>query len=56
MGSANSRRMKRSCTSPTRDPDKYWMEFEVKADGTLANGRKFADVTSTNPARVCRMG
>jgi gluconolactonase len=26
-------------------PDKYWMVFEVKADGTLANGRKFADVS-----------
>ena len=26
-------------------PDKYWMVFDVKADGTLANGRKFADVS-----------
>ena len=33
-------------------PDKYWMEFEVKADGTLANGRKFADVTNQPGAGV----
>jgi gluconolactonase len=26
-------------------PDKYWMVFDVKADGGLANGRKFADLT-----------
>ena len=26
-------------------PDKFWMVFDVKADGTLANGRRFADVT-----------
>jgi gluconolactonase len=26
-------------------PDKYWMEFDVKTDGTLANGKKFADLT-----------
>jgi gluconolactonase len=27
-------------------PDKYWMQFDVNKDGTLANGRKFADVTT----------
>ncbi len=27
-------------------PDKYWMEYDVKSDGTLANGRRFADVTN----------
>lgn len=26
-------------------PDKYWMVFDVKADGGIANGRKFADVS-----------
>ncbi len=26
-------------------PDKYWMVYDVKADGSIANGRKFADVT-----------
>ena len=26
-------------------PEKYWMVFDVKADGSIANGRKFADVT-----------
>ena len=26
-------------------PDKYWMVFDVKSDGGIANGRKFADVT-----------
>ena len=26
-------------------PDKYWMVYDVKADGTLSNGHKFADVT-----------
>jgi gluconolactonase len=26
-------------------PDKFWMVFDVKADGTLANGKKFLDVT-----------
>jgi gluconolactonase len=26
-------------------PDKYWMVFDVKADGGITNGRKFADVT-----------
>lgn len=25
--------------------DKYWMIYDVKADGTIANGRKFFDVT-----------
>lgn len=27
-------------------PDKFWMVYDVKADGTIANGRKFLDVTS----------
>jgi gluconolactonase len=27
-------------------PDKYWMQFDVNKDGTLSNGRKFADVTA----------
>ena len=27
-------------------PDKYWMVYDVKPDGGIANGRKFADVTS----------
>jgi len=26
-------------------PEKYWMVFDVKTDGGIANGRKFADVT-----------
>ncbi len=26
-------------------PDKFWMVFDVKADGTLANGKKFLDVS-----------
>jgi len=26
-------------------PDKFWMVFDVNADGTLANGRKFFDAT-----------
>lgn len=26
-------------------PDKYWMVFDVTADGGITNGRKFADVT-----------
>jgi gluconolactonase len=26
-------------------PDKFWMVYNVKADGTLANGRKFFDAT-----------
>jgi len=26
-------------------PDKFWMVYDVKADGTLANGRKFFDAT-----------
>lgn len=26
-------------------PEKYWMVYDVKADGGIANGRKFADVT-----------
>ena len=26
--------------------DKFWMVFDVKADGTLANGRKFFDATN----------
>jgi len=26
-------------------PDKFWMLYDVKADGTLANGRKFFDAT-----------
>ena len=27
-------------------PDKYWMVFDVTADGAIANGRKFFDATS----------
>lgn len=27
-------------------PDKFWMIYDVKADGTIANGRKFFDATS----------
>jgi len=27
-------------------PDKFWMVYDVSADGTLANGRKFFDATS----------
>jgi len=27
-------------------PDKYWMAFDVQADGTLANGHKFYDATN----------
>lgn len=27
-------------------PDKFWMVYDVKADGTLANGRRFFDATS----------
>ena len=27
-------------------PDKFWMVYDVKADGTLTNGRKFFDATS----------
>ena len=30
-------------------PDKYWMAFDVQADGTLANGKKFLDL-SKDPA------
>ena len=26
-------------------PDKFWMVFDVAADGTITNGRKFADVS-----------
>jgi gluconolactonase len=26
-------------------PDKFWMVYDVKSDGTLANGRKFFDAT-----------
>jgi gluconolactonase len=26
-------------------PDKFWMVYDVAADGTLANGRKFFDAT-----------
>lgn len=26
-------------------PDKYWMVYDVKPDGGIANGRKFADLT-----------
>ena len=26
-------------------PDKFWMVYDVMADGTLANGRKFFDAT-----------
>jgi gluconolactonase len=27
-------------------PDKFWMVYDVKTDGTLSNGRKFYDVTN----------
>ena len=27
-------------------PDKFWMVYDVQADGTLANGKKFLDVTT----------
>ena len=27
-------------------PEKYWMVYDIKADGGIANGRKFADVTN----------
>lgn len=27
-------------------PDKFWMVYDVKTDGTLTNGRKFFDATS----------
>lgn len=30
-------------------PDKFWMVYDVQADGTLANGKKFLDLT-TDPA------
>ena len=27
-------------------PEKFWMVYDVKADGTLANGKRFFDATS----------
>ena len=32
--------------SPRTRPDKFWMVFDVKPDGTLASGRTFLDVNN----------
>jgi gluconolactonase len=33
-------------------PDKFWMVYDVQADGTLANGKKFLDVTQDSAEGV----